>query len=217
MGTVALVFAGGDRPPAGALVDLPPVDLVIAADSGLEHAVTAGYAVDLLVGDLDSVDEATLDVAVAGGTSVEVHPEGKDATDLELALQAARDRECSRAIVIGGHGGRIDHFLANALLLGSAELSGLQIEARLGDARVFVIRSECELTGAAGDLCSLLPLGGDASGVRTQGLRYPLRSETLHAGSTRGVSNALLSGAARVALDDGVLLAILPESGGQAS
>jgi thiamine pyrophosphokinase len=138
---------------------------------------------------------------------------GTDGKCLELALLAARDAECARAIVVGGHGGRLDHFLANALLLASSELAGVDVEARVGDAQVFVVRDEQELHGEAGNLCTLLPIGGPALGVRTEGLRFPLRGETLAPGSTRGVSNEFLGSVARVSLDDGVLLAILPDPG----
>jgi thiamine pyrophosphokinase len=211
MGSVALVFAGGDRPPPDALRGLPTSDLVIAADSGLDHAVALGFPISLVVGDLDSADPKAVAAAVAAGATVEHHPEAKDATDLELALLAARDRGCTHVIVVGGHGGRLDHFLANALLLASSALAGLRVEARLGDARVFVVRGEHELHGDAGDLCTLLPVGGPALGVRTEGLRFPLHGKTLEPGSTRGVSNELLSSVARVSLVDGVLLAILPD------
>ncbi len=111
--------------------------------------------------------------------------------------------------MVGGHGGRLDHFLANALLLASPELGDLQVEARLGDAQVFVVRRDRELHGVVGNLCTLLPLGGPATGVRTEGLRFPLCRETLEPGSTRGVSNEFLVPIARVSLDDGVLLAIV--------
>jgi thiamine pyrophosphokinase len=111
--------------------------------------------------------------------------------------------------VVGGHGGRLDHFLANALLLASPGFADLHVEARLGDAQVFVVRRDRELHAAVGDLCTLLPVGGRASGVRTEGLRFPLSRETLEPGSTRGVSNEFLVPVARVSLDDGVLLAIV--------
>jgi thiamine pyrophosphokinase len=212
MGSVALVFAGGDPPGAMALRGLPAPDLVIAADSGLEHATAAGYEVDLIVGDLDSADPAAVAAAEDRGAVVERHPAAKEATDLELALVAARDRECARVVVVGGHGGRLDHFLANVLLFASPELSALTIEARLADARVFVVRDAIELRGARGALCSLLAIGGAAHGVRTEGLRFPLRGETLYPGSTRGVSNEFADEGAAVSLDDGVLLAVLPHT-----
>jgi thiamine pyrophosphokinase len=72
------------------------------------------------------------------------------------------------------------------------------------------VRDVQELHGAVGELCTLLPLGGPAHGVRTENLRFPLSGETLRPGSTRGVSNELISTVARVSLDDGVLLVILP-------
>ena len=208
----AIVFTGGEPPPASALDGLPAPDLVVAADSGLHHAQALGWRVDVLVGDLDSVDPASLEAAIASGTEVERHPAAKDATDLELALLAARDRDCGRVVLVGGHGGRFDHLLANTLLLASPELSGIELEARMGDAHVFVVRDTCELRGRPGDRCSLLPVGGRAVGVRTEGLRFPLRRETLYPGSTRGVSNEFLDDTARVALDDGVLLAVLPDA-----
>jgi thiamine pyrophosphokinase len=212
MGSFAIVFTGGDPPPAPALEGLATPDIVVAADSGLHHAQALGYRVDLVVGDLDSVDPAALDAAIAAGADVERHPAAKDATDLELALLAARDRDCGRVVLVGGHGGRFDHLVANTLLLASPQLAALEIEARIGDARLFVVRAACELHGVPGDRCSLLPVAGPAVGVRTEGLRFPLRRETLYPGSTRGVSNEFVLDTARVVLDDGTLLAVLPDA-----
>ena len=214
--STAVVFAGGDPPARTALRDVLAVDLVIAADSGLAHARALGVGVDLVVGDLDSVDRADLDAAVAAGAVVERHPTAKDATDLELALLAARDRGAAEIVVVGGHGGRLDHFLANALLLGAAELSGVRVWARLADATVMVVRDHAELAGFPGSLCSLLPVGGPAEGVRTERLRFPLERETLFPGSTRGVSNEFLAPTAAVTLERGVLLAVVPHSGKEA-
>ncbi len=87
----ALVFAGGERPPPSAVDGLLAADVVIAADSGLGHALALGCAVDLVVGDLDSVDpDDARRARRPAGAVVEQHPADKDATDLELALDAAR-------------------------------------------------------------------------------------------------------------------------------
>jgi thiamine pyrophosphokinase len=207
----ALVFAGGERPPPSVVDGLLDADVVIAADSGLGHALALGCAVDLVVGDLDSAEPDELVRATAAGAVVEQHPADKDATDLELALDAARARGVERIVVIGGHGGRVDHFVANLLLLASPSLAALRVEARLGDAWVVVVRDHMDLHGDIGDLCSLLPLGGVAHGVVTRGLRFPLRSEDLEPGSTRGVSNVFVEPHAEVSLTEGVLLAVLPQ------
>jgi thiamine pyrophosphokinase len=208
-----VVFAGGDPIEAG-LVDRIPRDVpVVAADSGLHHALDLGLHVDVVVGDFDSVDEARLALAIERGATVERHPPDKDATDLELALHAACRLGATDVLVVGAGGGRLDHFLANVLLLAAEEFSGVCIAALAGPARFTVVRGDTELRGERGSLLTLLALGGAAHGVRTKGLRYPLAGETLHPGSTRGVSNELTDRVATVEVDDGVLLAIQPTGG----
>ena len=101
------------------------------------------------------------------------------------------------------------------LLLASRRYRSVRIDAHVGDAWITVVHDEVELHASPGDLCSLLPLGGPAVGVLTDGLRFPLRRETLPPGTTRGVSNEFLATTARVSLDSGVLLAVLPDSEGE--
>ena len=67
-----------------------------------------------------------------------------------------------------------------------------------------------ELSGRPGELVTLLAVHGAAHGVTTDGLLYPLHAETLHPGSTRGVSNEMTSTAATVEVAAGVVLAVLP-------
>ncbi|MGH9026640.1 MAG: thiamine diphosphokinase [Acidimicrobiia bacterium] len=211
----ALLFAGGDAPPADLSRELPDDAFVVAADSGVEHALALGRAVDVAVGDFDSCSPAALPEAKAAGTRIERHPSAKDATDLELALDAARAAGARRITIVGGHGGRLDHLLGNALLLAAPAFADIDLDALMGPARVVVVRAETSLPGRVGELVSLLPIGGPAVGVTTRGLRFPLRREDLHPGTTRGVSNEFTEPEAVVALETGVLLAVQPEYRGQ--
>ncbi len=208
---VALVFAGGEAEPPDLARSLPAAELVVAADSGVEQAQALGVAIDIVVGDLDSVSPDALAAARAAGAVVQEHPTEKDHTDLALGLFVARDHGCDHIVVVGGRGGRLDHLLANALLLASDDTAGVRVEARMGTSRIVVVRDRAELDGRPGELLSLLPVGGPARGVQTAGLRYPLVHEDLAPGSTRGVSNELLETAASVSLDAGVLLAVQPD------
>lgn len=211
---LALIFAGGDSIDDRLVRFLPErTTIVVAADSGLHHAVALGRHVDLIVGDLDSADPGAVEAAVAEGAEVEQHPTDKDATDLELALHAARARGATRLVVVGGGGGRIDHLLANLVLLASTALSDVSVEALIQGARLTAIHERAELRGEPGDLCSLVALGGPAEGVRTDGLRYPLRGEELRPGSTRGISNVFLESLATVTIERGSLLAVQPDIG----
>jgi len=55
---------------------------------------------------------------------------------------------------------------------------------------------------------SLIPFGVDGAGVTTDGLRYPLRRETLVLGTARGVSNVRVGEQASVALETGAILVV---------
>ena len=122
-------------------------------------------------------------------------------------------RGATRIVVAGLGGGRVDHLLANVLLLASPRFAGVRVEAWIPGARLTVAHTEARLHGRVGDLCSLLPVGGAAEGVRTEGLQYPLLDETLTPGSTRGVSNVFVSDEATVRLARGCVLAIQPDGG----
>jgi thiamine pyrophosphokinase len=210
-----VVLAGGD-PVDPATADWLPRDAhVVAADSGLAQAAALGLEVDLVVGDLDSVDPAVLDAAVAAGSAVERHPPAKDHTDLELALLAARRLGATRLTVVGGHGGRLDHALANVLALTQPAFAGITVDAVVGRARLAVVHDHVEILGAPGEVVSLLPAGGPAVGVRTSGLAYPLAGEDLPAGTTRGVSNVMTGPVASVTLEGGVLLVVRPGAEGE--
>jgi thiamine pyrophosphokinase len=205
-----LVLAGGDPVDERVRALLPVADLVIAADSGLEQAAALDLTVDLVVGDFDSVDPDTLAAAVRAGVLVERHPAAKDQTDLELAVVAAQRRGATRVVIVGAGGGRIDHELANLMLLASRAYAPLRLEVIGAGGRIVAVHDRIEIAGAPGDLVTLLAVGGPAVGVRTEGLRYPLNGETLEPGSTRGVSNELVAPVASVAVAAGVVLALLP-------
>jgi thiamine pyrophosphokinase len=210
---VAVVFAGS-RPVAPALFDLLPAEAdIVAADSGLGVATALGLHVDHLVGDLDSAEPSAVRAAVASGTTVDRHPAEKDATDLELAFDAAIARGAGRVLLVDGGGDRLDHLLGNLLLLASPALAGVETEAYCGTARVTVARGggpPLAIEGPPASFVTLLPIGGAALGIVTEGLRYPLDHEELAPGTTRGVSNELVAGWGSVQLTEGTLLVVQP-------
>jgi thiamine pyrophosphokinase len=215
---VAIVFAGSGPVSAALRARLPDDAGVIAADSGLHVARALGVYVDLLVGDLDSADAALVDAAVALGTTVERHPAEKDATDLELAFDAALARGARRIVLVDGGGDRLDHLLGNLTLLAAPAWAGVHIEAYTGTAHLTVARGgepPVDIGGPPGSLVTLLAMGEPARGIVTDGLRYPLRCEELMPGTTRGVSNELVTGSGSVRLAAGTLLVVQPFGGTQ--
>jgi thiamine pyrophosphokinase len=113
-------------------------------------------------------------------------------------------------------GERLDHETANLLLLADPGYDGVRLEARRGELRIRAIRGEGSLSleGPVGALVTLLPVNGDAEGVTTEGLRYPLRDETLRFGRARGLSNEVASLPAMVTVSKGSLLIFETPQGG---
>jgi thiamine pyrophosphokinase len=207
------VIAGSPSGQPPATLAPGPGDRVIAADYGAHHARVWGWPLHLLAGDLDSLPGAEAAALRDLGVPVVVAPRAKDETDLELALALALDLDPDEIVICAALGGRTDHLLANLLLLARPELAGVRAVIADGPVTVHLLRggvggAHLELAGAAGDLLSLLPIGGDAGGVTTRGLVYPLRDETLFLGWARGVSNVFESGAAQVWLRAGLLLLV---------
>jgi thiamine pyrophosphokinase len=223
--TAVVLVLGGDEavPGAPTAAELAGA-LVVAADSGLHAALDLGLRVDHLVGDLDSADPTRVAEAEAAGTTVHRHPADKDATDSELAVALVADligpaaasggHEPApvRLLVLGGGGGRLDHLLADLLLLASPRLAAFEVTARIGPATVSVVRPgrPRRLVGRVGDQVSLVPVHGGAVGVDTTGLRWALVAADLVPGTTRAVSNELLGAEATVAVGTGVLVVVQP-------
>lgn len=203
-----VVVAAGPGP--SRVTGLPAHGLVIAADGGLERCARLGLRADVLVGDLDSAPVELVAAAERAGVEVVRHPARKDATDLELALDEALARGAERITVVCSAGGRLDHLLALALLLGSDRYRDVEVDALAGGARLHVIRGSRTLTGAPGELVTLLALGGPARGIVTEGLEYPLSGEALEPGSSRGVSNVFTAALARIDVAHGIVIAVRP-------
>jgi thiamine pyrophosphokinase len=212
----AVVIAHGDVDPRDR-AQLDGAALIVAADGGTLALERWGVVPHAIVGDLDSLGaERAAEFAARGVRVVPFSPE-KDESDLELAIAHAAAARPDEIVLLGIFGGaRFDHELANTLLLAAGEYRGRRLRAVRGDVTVRSLHGgeRLELGAAAGDLVTLLAVGGDAAGVRTQGLRYPLAGETLRFGAARGLSNIVMSQPAWVACDRGVLLVIEKRSGG---
>lgn len=202
----ALIVLGGDAPGPALLESCArQSDLTIAADKGLEAFAAAGLAPDLLLGDMDSVSEDTL-AQGWDSTQTERLPCEKDDTDGGHALDAALARGASRITILGALGGRMDHALANLMLLMRAHEGGAFAEILDEHVRVARIEGEAVLHGAKGDTISLIPIG-EARGVTLQGLYYHSDEELffdfVH---PLGISNVVTADEARITVKEGDLL-----------
>jgi thiamine pyrophosphokinase len=204
---LAFVAAGGELAQPERLAPIArAADLLLAADSGYDHLLRMGVRPHLLLGDLDSISPFALADARQGSTSIETFPVEKDYTDTELVLREAVTRGAGTVVACAAFGNRLDHTLANVLLLASPVLRGTDVRLIDECQEVRLVRGRLQLRTLPGETISLLPVGGPVAGVTTAGLYYPLSNATLETGPALGISNVATDPLVEVRLTSGSLL-----------
>lgn len=204
----------------GSIMHGPAVDAVLAAyhdeptavigvDGGSNYLALLHLTPSLIVGDLDSIYPETLQRYQSIGVEIHAYPPAKDETDLELALFEAASRDAHWIRILAASGERLDQTIANIYLLGIPQLDHIDARIVSGKQNLWLMNAgEHKLTGEIGDTISLIPFAGDAEGITTYGLEYPLKNESLRQGPARGVSNVIVDTDATVSLKSGKLLVV---------
>jgi thiamine pyrophosphokinase len=184
-------------------------DLVIAANGGGARLLQLGVTPQLLVGDFDSLTDAVREQLEAAGTEFLQHPPVKDKTDSHLALEVALKRGATEVDMLGLFGGdRLDHGIANSLLLAKPEFREKKIRIVDGVNEARLCQRELALKGRPGDYVTLIALTDEVKGIQTLGLRYDVPDGRLTFGDSLGVSNEMLGESASVRQESGILLVV---------
>jgi thiamine pyrophosphokinase len=204
-----IILANGELPDLNAVRTLlQSDDYIVCADGGTRHALSLAVQPDLIIGDMDSATKADLDQFRYAGVEIELFPQDKNETDLELALSHALALNPREIIIVGALGGRLDQTLANIALLTSVRHPSPVTRLDDGVEEVLLCRSQAEVQGRSGDIVSLIPWQGEVTEVQTTNLKWTLRSETLYPDKTRGISNEMISDRASISIGSGLLLVV---------
>jgi thiamine pyrophosphokinase len=204
-----IAFIGGQSPKVeqcGALA--AEADLIVAADSGLIAAESAGINPDWILGDMDSLDELwRLDKYPS--ERIIRYPPDKDYTDTELALTFLWEKGCDETWLIGGGGGRIDHLFAIRSLFERRQSPDRWFT---GAEDIYCLKSTCilSLSLAPMSLVSLFPLGEGPWKVQSQGLKWSLDELCWDQGFF-GISNIAPTGVFSVLSKTGRFFVIIPK------
>ena len=203
--TECVIVLGGDAPGVGLLkACAAEADFSIAADRGLEAFDAAGMEPDMLIGDMDSVSPQVL-ARYESRLSADRLNCIKDDTDGEYALNLALEKGATEITLLGALGGRLDHALANLMMVVRAARHGAWAEIRAEGVCIVRVNGSCTLAGARGSTISLLPLG-TARGVSIRGCYYLIDDYTLESDSSRGMSNVVTADEAVITVREGDLL-----------
>lgn len=174
-----------------------PSMTVICADHGYDHALRCGIQPDMVIGDMDSVS------ALVDCGEICRYPSRKDDTDGELAVRTAVDEGAASLLLLGFTGTRMDHTIADILLLRYPAKKGIPAVLMDRTNEIYYLTDQLEIRGRAGEMLSILPLNGDLEGITAEGLEYPLCGDTLYYGKSRGVSNVMTKPVCRITVKSG--------------
>ena len=201
----AYIYVGGEVF-ADALTERPAEgDLVIAADSGYDNAVSLGVTPQILVGDMDSIRGRDFP------KELEIYqvPAEKNQTDTQLAVDLALSKGVREIVIVGGLSGRLDHTMSNLGVL--EKLHELHVHAVICDGanRVRLLRNASTLIPRGGyTYLSLLAADRVVRGVEVQGVKYPLKRAKLTNKNQYAVSNELTGNCALIAVRRGGVFVI---------
>lgn len=206
MGTIknrCVIIGGGDCSLDFMLSSITGSDYIICADSGYDHAVKAGVAPDMVIGDFDSVQSVPI-----CGIKIQL-PVEKDITDSEAALSEGIKRGFKSFLLLGGTGGRFEHTFANISIMAKAVKNGFNFI--ISDERhTFrcICNSSVIIPYKPNMQVSVFAFGGKAYGVTERGFHYPLCEYTLDPFEPLGISNNITSEYGEFSVKNGTLIII---------
>ena len=182
------ILLDGPCHPGTALREAMQGARVIAADGGMRHAGPLGLTPELWVGDFDGTPD---DLLAGNSTPREAYPTAKDATDGEIAVEAALSRGASELVMVGSlGGGRVDHALGLVTLaVATAHAHGVTVA--LTDGRQWalpLLPGRPVRLARPGRVVSVIGLS-DLSGLTLSGVRWALDGADIPLGSSRTLSN----------------------------
>lgn len=181
-------------------------DFVIAADGGYLFLEQEGIAIDLIVGDFDSLGQVPVH------DKVMEFPAEKDDTDMMIAIKEGITRGYEEFIIYGGLGGRLSHSLGNIQLLSYLSHQGMRGYLRNKNSQVTVITNgNLAIAKGKKGYLSIFALEGEAKGVTLKGLKYPLERYMLTSQVPLGISNEFMNQDAEIIVEDGSLCIVFED------
>ena len=196
------LLGGGEVSPLALHRALALAPVLVAVDSGADHALDAGVRPERVVGDLDSISNAA---RTALGPDRIVHLPDQDDTDFDKALRVVA---APFLLALGFTGARLDHTLAGMSTLLRNPDARLVLDA--GVDLCVLVPPALRLNLPAGLRLSLYPMR--AVGCDSTGLVWPTAGLRLDPFGRVGTSNIVAEGPVTLRPEAPALLLMAPIS-----
>ncbi len=176
---------------------------VVCADGGANYLLGKDLVPDYIIGDIDSLESDSFEGAMIEDKIIYI--KCQNSSDFEKALDFCIEKKYQRLLVLGFHGGLLEHSFNNLSVLLSY-LDKLDISV-LEHGRVsFILSESAEIKTEVGETVSLIPL--PKCKLKTEGLRWNLHSEYLEMGKRSGARNQSISNLVKLEILEGAILVV---------
>ena len=202
----AILIANGESPSKKIINYFKSIGYgtIVCADGGANSAKKINLIPDIIVGDLDSISEKTLNFYKDKCLIIKISRQND--TDVEKALKYLTKKKFSEVILLGGTGDRLDHSFCNIGIV-IKFYHKIKITLLHKNSLLRAYSGEIILTAQEGETLSLYGID-DKTKISSSGLKYPLKNISLPFGKKESTSNLAVSQNIKLKIDGGIILII---------
>jgi thiamine pyrophosphokinase len=171
--------------------------IIISADGASNKLAKFNLIPHYIVGDFDSISKDSIEFFKKKGVTFLAIKE-QEHNDLEKCLKLCMELKIKDIIVYGATGKRLDHTLNNLSIL-KRYYKKAKIRFIDNENEIFVTDKDISFDYRKGDVISIFGYP-KAEGIITEGLKYPLKNETLELGKREGALNKASDDRVRIRL-----------------
>lgn len=171
------------------LFEMYPDAPCYCADAGADLCYAAEVVPDALIGDMDSLSKETREWLQEAEVPEVVYPSEKDYSDTQLAAEALYEQGVDEIIVVGALGGRMDHELANVMLLMTYGRKGKSLVFWDDINRMRYVGAGVHQLDRVDGYVGIVPFSDEGMGLSIEGLHYPLKDAKVPFGESHLISN----------------------------
>ncbi|MGB6127566.1 MAG: thiamine diphosphokinase [Psychrilyobacter sp.] len=176
---------------------------IYCADGGANHAYNLGIIPKLILGDLDSISIEARSHYENLGVKFEKFSVSKDFTDGELILEEVTTKY-KNVLILGGLGGRTDHFLTNLNLLEKYQNITYEDE----NEEIFWVKKDMVIRDQKDKTISFIPITS-ITALTLEGFCYPLDKANISRSSSICMSNIIDHDVVRISYGSGSVIGII--------
>ncbi len=177
---------------------------LICADGGANKAMKLNLIPEFIIGDMDSIDEATLKFYQNKSKIIKLKRQND--TDVEKSLKFAIQKGFEESILLGVTGNRLDHTFCNLGIV-IKFFNKIKLKLIAEESLLIPYTGKVELKTSPGEIISLYGFDKKTK-ITSKSLKYPLKNIVFPFGEKESTSNVALSNKVFLEINGGIIFIV---------